>query len=73
MYGKFRIRLRQVSSLRGDQKTKKGKQTDGGYARKDFYVETHLEAEKISESDVKKAVIDTVKPKLLKLLAGYKK
>lgn len=71
-YGKLQIRIRQVTSLRGDQKTKDGDPTDGGYARKSFFVETHLEADKINPSDMKKAIIETCKPAILKHLAGAK-
>lgn len=69
-YGKLRIRIRQVSSLRGDQKTKDGESTDGGYARKSFFVETHLEGESFSPDDMKKAIVNTCKPAILNALAG---
>ena len=71
-YGKVNIRIRQISTLRGDQKTKGGKATDGGYARKDFFVETHLEGEKVSQEGLKKMIIGVVKPTILRNFAGYK-
>ena len=69
-YGKLQIRIRQVSSLRGDQKTKDGEPTDGGYARKSFFVETHLEGETFSPNDMKKAIVSVCKPEILRALAG---
>lgn len=71
-YGKVDIRIKQVSTLRGDQKTKDGDATDGGYARKSFFVETHLEGETIDPKAMRKAVLDVCKPALLKHFAGSK-
>ena len=61
-YRNLQIKFRRVSSLRGDG------DGDGGYANRDFYIETHLEGEVISEDELKKMMVKTVEPAIRNIM-----
>lgn len=61
-YRYTQIKFRRVSNLRGDG------EGDGGYAKSDFFVETHLEAEEFKAEDAKRELIRILEPNIKKIL-----
>lgn len=66
-YRNLQIKFNRVSNLRGDGDTS----GDGGYANKDFYIETHLETSVITSPDgIKKTIVRVIEPEIKKMFAN---